>query len=172
MGVTYTTAAGATYIPIASYTVSGTSTTSYNFSSITSAYTDLILIIQGSASAADNVYLRFNSDSTTNYSCTGLFGNGTSATSSSRTSFNAALIFDGGFSTTQATSISHIMNYANTTTYKTVLTRNSDTATYASAEVCLWRATPAAISTVTVGLYSGAYFVSGTTFSLYGILGA
>ena len=165
-------AAGATYTPLASYTVSGTSTTSYNFNTISSAYTDLILIIQGSASAADNVYLRFNSDSTTNYSSTVLAGNGTTATSSRRSSFNAALIFDGGFSTTQATSISQIMNYANTTTYKTILTRNSDTATYVNSEVSLWRATPAAISTVTVGLYSGAYFVSGTTFALYGIAAA
>jgi hypothetical protein len=131
-----------------------------------------VLVVQGAASAADNMYLRFNSDSTTNYSSTGLFGNGSSATSARRSTFNAALVFDGGPGTSQFTSISHIMNYANTSTYKTVLTRNSDTATYVSLEGSLWRATPAAISTVTVGLYSGAYFLSSTTFSLYGIKAA
>jgi hypothetical protein len=43
-------AAGATYTPIATYTVSGSSTLTYTFSSIPSTYTDLVLVVNGSSS--------------------------------------------------------------------------------------------------------------------------
>jgi len=63
------------------------------------------------------------------------------------------------------------MNYTNTTTYKTVISRgNSDT--YVLAYASLWRATPQAITTITMGNEAAVNFVVGSTFTLYGILAA
>lgn len=66
----------------------------------------------------------------------------------------------------------NVMNYANTTTYKTYLSRNSTTATgsYVGAFAGLWRNT-AAISTIDVQPGGGQWAI-GTSVSLYGILAA
>ena len=74
-------AAGSTYTPIATTTASG-SASSVTFSSIPSTYTDLVIVadILGAASTADAV-LRFNSDTTSNYSETVIRGDGSSAAS-------------------------------------------------------------------------------------------
>ena len=64
------------------------------------------------------------------------------------------------------------MNYANTTTYKTAITRTTKAEGSTEASVGLWPNT-AAISTVTVELSgSGNTFVAGSTFTLYGITAA
>ena len=60
------------------------------------------------------------------------------------------------------------MNYANTTTYKTVLTRASSNGDIVMANVSTWRSTSAITSLV----YAGATFNSGTVFTLYGIKAA
>ena len=81
MGVTYTTTSAATYVPIGTNTVSGTTTNLITFSSIPSTFTDLVLIDNGKFSASDNSYaMTFNGDTASNYSYTYLLGSGTSAT--------------------------------------------------------------------------------------------
>jgi hypothetical protein len=64
--------------------------------------------------------------------------------------------------------ITHIMNYSNTTTYKTVLSRGSSANNIAIAYVDLWRNT-AAITSITLTPSSATNFDAGSTFSLYGI---
>ena len=83
------------YKPIATQTVSGSSTSSVTFSSISGSYTDLILIINGatSDSATNNFRVRFNSDSATNYSATRLLGDG-SSTSTATGSNNYMMLAD------------------------------------------------------------------------------
>ena len=71
----------ATYQPIETQTVSGTSTSTVTFSSIPQTYTDLVLVSAITQSADVSNYLRFNSDTGTNYSRTRLVGTGSSATS-------------------------------------------------------------------------------------------
>ena len=115
-------AAGKTYDQIFTTTLT-TAVASVTISSIPSAYTDLVMVFNGSASATDSLYTRFNGDTATNYSSTVLYGNGTTALSDKRLSFNAAIIFDGGSTTTQHNNILHLMNYSNTTTYKTGISR-------------------------------------------------
>jgi hypothetical protein len=61
------------------------------------------------------------------------------------------------------------MNYANTSTYKTVLTR-SNKYDRVGAIVGLWRST-AAINSITLTAYSNTYAI-GSTFTLYGIAAA
>lgn len=160
----------ATYTPIASTTL-GTATSSVTFSSIPSTYTDLVLVSNPINSGITAVNIYFNSDTGTNYSCTRLYGGGGLA-SSDRFSNTASSL--GGWGTNANTVpylfTSHIMNYANTTTYKTMLTKpNEVNAGYVGIITTLWRST-SAITSVT---FSGnANFSVGSKFDLYGILGA
>jgi hypothetical protein len=181
MGVTYTTATGATYVPLQTYTVSGSSTTSVSFSTVSASYTDLVAIVKPASSINDySMRMRFNSDTTTNYSYTSMYGNGTTAYSGRGTTQDGirVAINLAGIGTSLNTNnmfTFNIMNYANTTTYKSVLCRasaqNDGGTNVVEAGVGLWRATPAIISTITFDLF-GANFVANSTFSLYGILGA
>ncbi len=155
-------AAGATYFPIATTTTSGGST-SVTLSSIPSTYTDLVLVMAGSNSANSDLRMRFNGDTGSNYSATVLFGDGSAANSfreSNQTSFYGAF-------GPNSNNIITIQNYANTTTYKTALTRSNMPHVYVFAMAQMWRST-AAINSVTLYVTSGSYN-AGVTFTLYGI---
>lgn len=159
-----------TYVPIATYTIPSAAA-SYTFTSIPSTYTDLVLITTGgTVSSGQAIYAQFNSDTTTNYSDTVLIGNG-SAASSTRATLNGVRVlgrFVGTDGTLNANGITHIMNYANTTTFKAVLNRcNNSNGT--SASVSLWRATPAAINSITLVGDGPSNILAGSTFTLYGI---
>jgi hypothetical protein len=165
-------AAGSTYTPIATTTTSGSIATT-TFSSISGAYTDLVLIVNGGASSAINMQIQFNGDTGTNYSRTALTLDNVTPVSSRQTSVNYIRLEDGGyFSTTfpAKNSIINIMNYSNATTYKTAIGRANNAGTGLDAAVGLWRST-AAITSVTVYVASGN-FTNGTTLTLYGIVAA
>jgi len=169
-------AAGSTYTPIATQTL-GSAQASVTFNSF-SGYTDLVLIMQGkSANSTDDVQLYFNSDTGSNYSLTTLIGTGSSATSARYSNLSNGFYIsrpgwtNAGFTTT----ILNFMNYANSTTYKTVLFRsgaNDNSTGYngTEAQVALWRST-AAITSFTIKPVSGN-INSGSIFTLYGILAA
>jgi len=169
-------AAANTYVSIATQTL-GSAAASVTFSSIPSTYTDLVLISTVTTTSGNQtIYANVNSDSATNYSWTRLSGDGSTASSGALSSYTKAFL--GGYSTgTSATipttSIAHFMNYANTTTYKTILMRYAGARTSdgeVNAAVNLWRST-SAITTINVSC-GATTFVSGSTFSLYGILAA
>jgi hypothetical protein len=162
-------AAGSTYTPIATTTVSGTGTSSVSFSSF-SGYTDLILVINGSVGSNCGLQMKFNSDSGSNYSFTRITGDGSSATSDR--SSNASFMELGYYlSSAQNMNVIQIMNYSNSTTYKTVLNRASaNTANIgAQAYVELWRSTSAITS---LAVTASGNYSNGTTFTLYGIQAA
>ena len=71
-------------------------------------------------------------------------------------------------STVGGLAIGHFMNYANTTTYKTVLSRYNIASLGVEAGVSLWHNT-SAITSLEVWCNSPYYWVAGTTFTLYGI---
>jgi hypothetical protein len=154
-----------TYEPIATTTL-GSTTTSVSFTSIPSTYTDLVIIFSGTSSALAGINIQFNSDTATNYSRTVLDGNGTAASSSRETNQVASTL--GLSSTTQSDTIFNIFNYANSTTYKTVLSRANVSASLVRAAVGLWRST-AAITSITL---SNPTFSIGSTFTLYGVKAA
>jgi len=172
-------AAGSTYSTIATTTVSGTSTTEVAFASISGSYTDLILVANiGSTTTPSYLGVRLNSDTGTNYSVTDLYGNGTSATSS-RASNRAIADLSYNVPVTSALDtnyIAHFMNYSNSTTYKTIITRDNNAANGTAATVCLWRNT-AAITNIkcyvhTAGGSNLYAFANGSTLTLYGIAAA
>ena len=152
---------------IAKYTVSGSSTTTYTFSSIPNSYTDLILVGSiATVTGSDTVAFRVNGDTTTNYSRTYMYGDGTTAASGrvlSESSYPVATL-----NTTFAPVVLNFNNYSNTTTYKSILYRGGFT--YPAVAVGLWRATPSAITSITAFWGSTANFASGSTLALYGVL--
>ena len=166
-------AAGATYVSIASQTL-GSNTVSVTFSSIAGIYTDLMLIVSNLTTtvAGMSIYMEFNADSSAVYSETWLNGDGTSATSVRRTADIKGFLggYGAGTSTTNpAMAIGQIMNYANTTTFKTALARYSLASAETNTLVNLWRST-AAINEIRV--FTGGTMATGSTFSLYGIAAA
>jgi len=171
-------AAGSTYSSIATTTLSGTATT-VTFSSIASTYTDLVLIVSAQSDSG-YIALRLNGDSTANYSRTGLSGDGTSATSFRASGagetrlpfFGAATLPTSGSSYFIATL--NFMNYSNTTTYKTVLTRDNAAATGTDAQYGFWLSSSAFTHIVLYRHYNigSGNFLTGSTFTLYGILSA
>jgi hypothetical protein len=162
-------AAGSTYTPIATTTL-GTAVNSVTFSSF-SGYTDVKLVVNASYSSEDYTCLQFNSDTGSNYSETPIVGNGTSV--SSGRAANRAFIFTQAVAGTSVPFMvqCNFMNYSNSTTYKTVLSRSDCASRDVTASVGLWRNT-AAITTIKIYGLTGANFQVGSTFTLYGIAAA
>lgn len=158
-----------TYEPIAT-TTTGSVTTSVTFNSLGS-YTDIILIANGgTVSSSGSFYLRFNSDTGSNYSATSLYGQGTSA-ASNRWSGTSMFISGNAIGIgANTTTIMQFMNYGNSTTYKTVLARSSNASGDVEANVGLWRSTAAITSIQIIG--TNANIDSGVTFALYGVKAA
>jgi hypothetical protein len=157
-----------TYEKIATQTL-GSAAASVTFSSITGTYTDLIVVLNfGAATAGQDLGVRFNGDTSSNYSDTRIYGNGTSAITARSTNNTKIDVDNGGVSTTlTALDTIQIMNYSNTTTYKTTLIRVADAGKSTEAVVGLWRNT-AAITSLDFFMTSGN-ILSGSTFTLYGI---
>lgn len=173
-----------TYVALATQTL-GSATNSVTFSSISSGYTDLRIVVANAkaTNTARNVFIRVGDgsvDTGSNYSYTNLGARALSSTpfsardtgqTSGRLSWYTAM------TTAQAQmSIVDIMNYSNTTTFKTMLnsTRVQEgDATYSGVEdlVILWRST-SAINTISIFTDVADTFQAGTTFSLYGIAAA
>jgi len=167
-------AAGATYEPIATQTLSSAAAT-VTFSSISGSYTDLIVVFNGSHSATTNYFLKFGNgsiDTNSNYSTTVLDGNGSAAASGRYNNDTVGIRLDywatGASNVKQ--SIIQIQNYSNSTTYKTALVRSALPANEVVATVGLWRST-SAINILQFNSSSGN-FNSGSTFTLYGIAAA
>jgi hypothetical protein len=166
-------AAGNTYEAIATSTAAGSSST-VTFSSIPATYTDLILVVNGGiTSGITDMNLRFNSDTGTNYSTTGIYGTGAVAGSARASNLTALYIEQAAAPDTSFSYnfIGHFMNYSNTTTYKTAVARANMVVSGRGVDVGvgLWRNT-AAINSLTI--FTTTNFSSGTSFNLYGIKAA
>lgn len=153
----------------------GSATSAVTFSSIPATYTDLVLIAYSSTTTVGSSEfnkMTFNSDTATNYSTTTLGGDGSSAASFRGTS---VAYIRAGRNTANGDSYFvpnkiQIMNYANTTTYKTAFAQGPEAGTYMENDVGLWRST-SAITSVTLTAGANNYKV-GCTFTLYGVKAA
>jgi hypothetical protein len=157
-----------TYTLIASSTASGSSN-SVTFSSIPGTYTDLVLVLSANVqTATDYLRLRINSDTGSNYSYTFVYGTGSTAASSRQSNVTSVIYNAINTGSSPNISIIQFMDYSNTTTNKTFLTRNTVPANETNAFVALWRST-SAITSITIDGTDGRNFTSGSTFKLYGI---
>jgi hypothetical protein len=160
-------AAGSTYTPIYTTTL-GSAQTSVTLNSF-SGYTDLVVIFNGGENGSNRDFrLTFNGDTSALYSSTRLLGDGSTAQSSRLTGQTA---LEGVVGNAMCTGIYNIMNYANTTTFKTAVYRMGDAGSRTSAYVGLYRST-SAITSMTFTAEAGNTINSGSTFTLYGILSA
>jgi len=175
-------AAGSTYTPIATTTLASNQGT-VTFSSIPTTYTDLRLIIKGGF--VDNGFIfgirvgNGSVDSGTNYSFTWMRGNGTSATSGRYSGMTLGAACEEGKDDLNNICIVDFMNYSNTSTYKTWVTRKGNAGNTTDSTVNLWRST-SAINTIAIaesgaggtGSFNYGNMLAGTTFTLYGIQAA
>lgn len=171
-----------TYTPIATTTVSGSTTQTVTFSSIPSTYTDLIVIINAGYTnnvGDDQFHMRINGDTGSNYSNTVLYGTGSAAGSYRDSNFTYMNMGRASRNDIATAVIVNLQNYANTTTNKSVLfTMRTADSSYAGANVPitsgagLWRSTSAINSITFSNYYNTNYYRSGSTFTLYGIKAA
>lgn len=165
-----------TYEPIATTTV-GTATNIITFSSIPGSYTDIRLIVQPqSTSGLNNINITFNNESNLVYKKRR--SNGTGAAIANTSATEAAFISSVNISPSVANTrfgylAIDIFSYANTSVYKSLLTkgfcdRNGAGAVEFQSAVY---ASNSAITTVTLTI-SAQNFNTGTTATLYGILKA
>jgi hypothetical protein len=168
-----------TYTPIAAQTLTSTSA-QISFSSIPSTYTDLVLVTASrstKASTNDLYYCYVNNSSTTDYSWTRIIGDGTSVSSYSATGYTAWVITysipaANSTANTYGLDTMQFMNYANTTTKKSMLWRSGNlTGNPMSASLVGLRSNTAAIDRIDLVVGSGSFAI-GSTFTLYGIKAA
>jgi hypothetical protein len=173
------------FVSIATTTVGSSGAAAITFSGIPQVYKHLQIrgILRGSATTTSNdqMRIRFNDDSSSNYAYHMLLGSG-SAASASGTATQTEIIgvqIVGSASTANVfgASVTDILDYTSTTKNKTVrILDGQDTngAGYVVFQSGLWYKTPEAITKISI------YYPDGTTagigqyssFALYGIQGA
>jgi len=162
-----------TEVAIATTTL-GSAAASITFSSISSAYTDLRVVITWKVNSANIVRIRFNSISTTTYSATYLSGNGSLAEGNAQTNLT---YIDAGWNATgdtqPALTTFDIFSYTGSANKTVLATQSGDKNGSGTVDriVGLWRNTSAinAIELAPVGTPS-ITFSAGTTATIYGIL--
>ena len=171
--------ATATYDLIASQ-ILASNTVSTTFSSITSSYTDLRLVIASAGlGGSDGASVRVNGDTSSIYSDTyivGIPGGVHYSTDQNNTYFNVTPY--GGITTASTPFYIQVdfFNYSGST-YKTIISEaaadmNGTTYSNTARLVGLWRNT-SAINSITVTTASGGnYHKTGSVFFLYGIKAA
>lgn len=166
-----------TYTLIASNTL-GSSAASVTFSAIPNTYTDLIVKTSARWDNTGNPYLflRFNSDTATNYSYTVLYNSagtvGSSRSSNQTRVVGGALTSSGATSNTFSNGEFYIPNYLASinkpiSAFDVDENNNATTDIFQLASAGLWRNT-SAITDISMFVSSGN-FVSGSSFFLYGI---
>lgn len=168
-------AAGNTYTPIGTTTL-GSAAADVTFSSL-SGYTDLVIVAnaryEGAGSGTGGLRIQFNGDSGANYSLTALSGSGSAVSTGRATGGTYGEIGEvaqtGLGSSTYVVTTANIMNYSNSTTYKTILSRSDAAGVTSKLLVNLWRSTSAITS---IRLFAGSNLSAGSTFTVYGITAA
>jgi len=147
---------------------------SITFSAIAADWTDLLLKVSSRSTRTGNVdslFISFN-ELTTNLSHRRLIGDGSSASSSTASNGQVALVSDNNntantFGSTEIYIPNYLSSVAKSVSTDSVSETNA-TEAYQSIYATLWNAT-AAITSITLTLGNGN-FVSGSSATLYGIL--
>lgn len=174
-------AAGQTYTPINTITITGSSTNQVDFTSIPQTYTDIVIVAYvRSLAAASSDIMNFwlNNDNTSLYGMSSITGDGSAAAASRETGIpfwrqgygvvgNTATANYFGYSTI------HLNNYTNTNGYRTALWRSGSDrggTGYVMLSTHVYKS-QTAMSRATFSC-NGGNFAAGTVFSLYGITAA
>ena len=174
-------AAGNTYTPLATTTLASTAT-SYTFSSISSSYTSLVLVVNDQVDSASGFKLRFNGDTASNYNQLSQVGYGSTATitpgrvNTATSVYNNLVFGDSITSGVFSPNIIEILNYKNANMYKTLIwkygSNTTDTNRGESGFILgQWRSL-SAITSIEVSVWNAVNFQIGTSMTLYGIAAA
>lgn len=165
-----------TYEAIATVTVGSGGASTIDFTSIPNTFTDLLIkysLRTSHSSVADDLLIRFNSDTTNNYTYRRLFGNGSSAISDNATSNFVLASFINAANATSSTFGNgeiYIPNYTSsnrkTTSSDAVAETNASTQ-FMAMIASIWNGTSAITSIQLIG--GSANFVQHSTATLYGI---
>lgn len=163
----------ATYEPIATTTL-GSAANTITFSSISSAYTDLrvVLSVAGVSATADAL-IKLNNETSGLVSSTYLSGNGTTISSGLVQNNAFAYLNLGADLSGQALFTVDIFSYSGSTfkTFLSTFSNDRNGSGYTNRQVNLYRST-SAINRIDLYLLSARTFSAGTTATLYGIQAA
>lgn len=167
------------YESIATVTVGGGGASTVDFTSIPSGFEHLqIRALFGASSSGQAYSVNFNSDTGSNYSYHYLAGQGSSAFTGASINRTFTLLTDtsgSGVTTSPTAFVMDILDYRSTSKNKTMRTLIGNDAN-GSGQIYLvsglYFATPAAITSISIGGLSGATFTQYSSFALYGIKGA
>jgi len=173
--------ATATYVPIATTTL-GSAAASITFSSLTTSYTDLRVIVNGTTSASTYIYVRYSGNSTSAYQYAVGYNkstnDGTLISTYSTSATSAQITPASATSTTIPFLVIHdIFNYQLASSYpKHAMTRfscdqNSTSSGFDSTGYNYFYVAATAITSIAFSLGSGN-FSTGTSATLYGIKAA
>ena len=174
-GISKSKIATGSFYSIATVTL-GSSSATISFSSIPSTYKHIQIRFSALFASGGNVAsMQFNSDTATNYSWHNIYsGNSTIGAqgSANATSIRVTPQLYGEVATYPNVSIIDIIDYANTTKYKTMRSiagSNDNTTTQSGIDLFSgsWRST-SAITSIDI-TNASVNFQSGSTFALYGI---
>ncbi len=155
--------------PISAIAVGLGGTSTISFTSIPSTYKHLQIRVFAKNDGLASISMRFNGDSGSNYSWHRLYGNGTTVTA--QPGATQAQLLTGVLDAQFGSTIIDILDYANTTKYKTVRTLSgydNNGSGWAGIWSGNWQNTNA-ISSITITSGTIAQYSS---FALYGIKGA
>jgi hypothetical protein len=163
----------ATYVRIASTTL-GSAASTITFNGIPSSYTDLRWVLTGNVSSIIDIIARFNADTSSLYSITRMFGNGSSGLSSRTSNVDSIRISIGNPNDTGKPFFiaGDVFSYAGST-FKNMLSEFSgdESGTGTTGRIVgMYRSTSSITSLSLIG--SGDTFTVGTTATLYGIKNA
>ena len=167
------------YEHIETQTVGAGGAASVTFNSIPGTYKHLeirAITRQTSNSAASDLTMRFNADSGSNYAWHQIYGSGSAATSSANVSTTSTgwnyspdtSILANSF----AAAVVQILDYTSTSKNKTMRSLwgyDANGSGFVGLRSGLWFATPAAITSITLGIVVATNFAQYSTFSLYGV---
>ena len=155
-----------TYTALANITL-GSSASSVSFSSIPASFRDLVVVFAGTRTGNNNVNVRFNGDTGSNYTYVGASTYLDTSDSSGTTSTQIISTLGGLQTGTQLNVIFQFLDYSATDKHKQTLSRFSQTGSETVMMAGRW-ANTAAITSIQV--FTGNNdFGSGSTFALYGI---
>ena len=152
-----------TYTPLASITLASTAT-EIVLTGFSQDYRDLVIVLQGSLGADNNILMQFNGDTGSNYSDVRMIGYGSAQYTSSAQSGTSMII--GPLDTTQGNVLVNVMDFSASDKHTTALIRTNKTAEV-GARAGRWANTSAVTA---IRLFpASTTFSSGFTVKLFGI---
>ena len=164
-----------TYEKIQTTTISS-ATSSISFTSISSAYTDIILAWAYKSNSSNNPTLRltFNGNST-GYSGRQMGGNGVAPSSNNNTSASfislARIVGAPNASGETGLLLLHVMDYTNSSKYKSIFCQLNSASAGGELDVGVW-ANNAAINRIDIDTPTSTDYAVGSVITLYGIKAA